>query len=509
MNTLNVAMLLEHAARVAPHQTFVIEEHQRFSFGEVESEACRVANALAGLGVRSGDRVALFLPNTSMFVIAYYGALKLGAIPVPLNVASPGPELARLLADAEATILIAYEPFMAAAAEAINVNQDRCRLLIANSPGSDACPPGTQRLADLMRDAADNFVTALTRPDDTAMILYTSGTAGQPKGAMLTHFNINFFAQLLAHDLWQLTADDVMLMVAPAAHIFGQSMINVACVAQARLSLMAKFDLPKFLNTIERDRVTFFAGVPTLGHYLLNASGLDRCDLSSLRVVMLSGAAVPPDLIRSVRARFQVDVITGYGMTEAVPITFVTAVEMARAPIGSVGQAVWGTAVMIVDDAGLRVPIGELGEIVVRGPQVFCGYYRRPLETAAAQRDDWFHTGDVGHVDEAGHLFIVDRIKDMIKRSGYAVYPAEVERVLVEHPAVAEAAVVGVPDAAVGEEIKACVVLKLGAAVTPDELIEHCKQQLAAYKCPRIVEVRDSLLKNPAGKIVRSTLRQA
>ncbi|NTU65077.1 MAG: long-chain fatty acid--CoA ligase, partial [Chloroflexi bacterium] len=200
---------------------------------------------------------------------------------------------------------------------------------------------------------------------------------------------------------------------------------------------------------------------------------------------------------------------TGYGMTEAVPITFVTAVEMARAPIGSVGQAVWGTAVMIVDEAGLRVPIGELGEIVVRGPQVFCGYYRRPLETAAAQRDDWFHTGDVGRVDEAGHLFIVDRIKDMIKRSGYAVYPAEVERVLVEHPAVAEAAVVGVPDAAVGEEIKACVVLKPGAAVTPDELIEHCKQQLAAYKCPRIVEVRDSLLKNPAGKIVRSTLRQA
>jgi long-chain acyl-CoA synthetase len=229
--------------------------------------------------------------------------------------------------------------------------------------------------------------------------------------------------------------------------------------------------------------------------------------LGTVRLVMLGGSALEPELLRAFRERFGVQVVTGFGMTEAVPVTFLTAEMIDRAPAGSVGRPVWGTRVKIVDEAGQPAAAGEPGEIIVRGPQVFQGYHNRPADTAAVWHDGWFRTGDVGRLDPDGHLFILDRLKDMIKRSGYSVYPAEIERVLHAHDAVLEAAVIGIPDPVVGEEVKAFVALKPGLATSAEELIRHCRAELAIYKVPRLIEFRDSLPRNPAGKIVRHALR--
>jgi long-chain acyl-CoA synthetase len=298
-----------------------------------------------------------------------------------------------------------------------------------------------------------------------------------------------------------------MLMAAPAAHIFGQAILNVACAARAALHLLPRFDVSGFVNSLDAERVTFFAGVPALAQHLLRSPLMAGRDLGAVRLVMLGGSPLDPELLRTFRERFGVQVVTGFGMTEAVPVTFLTQEMMDRAPAGSVGRPVWGTRVRIVDAAGQPVPAGEPGEIMVRGPQVFQGYHNRPDDTAAVWRDGWYRTGDVGTLDADGHLFILDRLKDMIKRSGYSVYPAEIERVLHSHEAVQDAAVIGVPDPVVGEEVKAFVALRPGLATSTEDLIRHCRAELASYKVPRLIEFRDALPRNPAGKIVRSALR--
>jgi long-chain acyl-CoA synthetase len=508
MHALNVAMPLDYAARINPRARFLTGGSDVFDFERMDAAARRFANVLASLGVTAGERVALLLPNTSSFVICYYGTLKLGAVPVPLHAGSPAPEVAFYLTDSAASVLVAAGSCVEAAADGF-ASVATCHHLIVDVPDSEAVAPPTLRLTELLTMAGEEFETAPTRPDDVAVILYTSGTTGRPKGARLTHFNIFFFSQLLTRELWRLTRDDVIVMTAPAAHIFGQAIVNVACTAGAQLHLLPRFDVAGFLQAVDEQHVTFFAGVPALAQHLLRTPLLRGRGLGSVRLVMFGGAAVDPELMRAFRSRFGVEVITGFGMTEAVPVTFLTADTIERAPSGSVGRAVWGTRVRIVDEAGQSLPPGEPGEIVVRGPQVFDGYHNRRDDTAAVWRDGWFRTGDIGRLDEDGYLFILDRLKDMIKRSGYSVYPAEIERVLHTHDAVAEAAVVGIPDRVVGEEVKAFVVLKPGMATSADELTAHCRSALAAYKVPRQIEFRDNLPRNPVGKIVRRALRES
>lgn len=508
MNILNTAMILEYAARRTPDRTCIIAGEQRLTFAQVDAEARRFANVLARLGVEQGQKVALLLPNAPVFVSCYYGALKLGAVPVPLGVTSPGPEIAYFLKDSDAVAVVAFEAFAQAAVEGFESAGTCQHLLLANLPGSEVCPPPAQRLAPLLESAPDIFSTVPTSPSDVAVILYTAGTTGQSKGVALTHFNYDFMAKFLVSDFWRVGPDDVILMVAPASHIFGQTIINAACAARARLTVLPRFEPEAFLRTIEKDQVTFFAGVPTLVHFMLNSPLVDEHNLRSLRHVMIGGAPLHPGMAKRFVERFQVEMITGYGLTEGVPVTFLNSDMYKRAPEGSIGLPAFGTTVRIVDGADRDVPPGEPGEIIVRGPQMFTAYYNRMEESAAAWRNGWFHTGDMGRIDEHGYVYIVDRVKDMIKRSGYAVSPAEIERVLLTHPAVAEAAVIGVPDEALGEEIKAFVALKPGANASAKELIAHCKTQLAAYKYPRLIEFRDSLPKNSAGKVLRRALRE-
>jgi long-chain acyl-CoA synthetase len=279
-------------------------------------------------------------------------------------------------------------------------------------------------------------------------------------------------------------------------------------MAGARAVLMERFDPVEFLTQIQEQKVTFFAGVPTLVYFMLNAPMVGDFDLTSLRRVMIGGDALPPQAMKALAAKFELEVITGYGLTEGVPLTYLSAAMMESSPEGSIGVPASGTQVRIVDEEGRDALPGEPGEIAAKGPSIFTEYFERPEDTAAAFRDGWFHTGDVGRVDEAGHFYIIDRIKDVIKRSGYSVFPAEIERVLLAHPSVANVGVVGIPDDALGEEIKAFVVPAPGQEIDEDTLISHAKENLAAYKYPRIIEIREELPLTPSGKVMRRELRQ-
>ncbi|MGA2820172.1 MAG: AMP-binding protein [Anaerolineales bacterium] len=504
MESLNVANLLDLRARLDPERTFFTASGEARTFSQVEADSQRFAGALAEMGVQPRQRVVLMLPNTADFPTAYYGALNLGAVPVPINVTSPSPEVAYYLADSDAVALVAAEGVLPAALEGF-AQVGTCRHLIV--AGEGAPPARAHRLRDLLGRARPLGEIARTGAAEEAVILYTAGTTGRPRGVVLTHFNYYFSANFISRDFWRVGPEDVILMVSPAAHIFGQMLLSAALVTRARLSLLPRFEPEAFLRTIQQDRVTFFAGVPTLAHLMLHSPQVENFDLSSLRAVMFSGAPLHPQVAEQFRKRFGVELSTGYGMTEGVPFTFLTGDRFDSAPPGSVGLPALNTEIRIVDEGDQPVAAEQLGEIVVRGPQVFQSYLNRPEETTAAMRSGWFHTGDIGRLDAQGHLYIVDRLKDMIKRSGYAVSPAEVERVLAAHPSVAESAVVGVFDAKVGEEVKAFVVLRPGARATAEELIAHCKTQLAAYKYPRLVEFREALPKNAAGKVLRRALR--
>ncbi len=345
-------------------------------------------------------------------------------------------------------------------------------------------------------------------PADPAVIIYTSGTTGVPKGAVLSHFTLYMNADISGR-LFEFEDSDVVLVALPLFHIFGlSSILNICVLLGGTMSLVPRFEVAAVLEQIQRDRVTILEGVPTMYIALLQAPGLDGCDLSSLRVAISGGAPIPAEIIDSFEHRFGVVILEGYGLSEtSSTTTFNISAEQRK--VYSVGKPIWGVSVQIWDDWGRPLPAGaaNVGEIVVRGPNVMTCYHNNPEATARAFAGGWFHTGDLGYFDSDGFLFIVDRIKDLIIRGGYNVYPREVEEVIYAHPAVAEAAVIGVPDARLGEEIHAVVVVKSERAVTEAELIEFVRQKLAAYKYPRTVEFRDALPKGPSGKILKKELR--
>ncbi len=508
MSILNIAMALEHSARKAPDKVYLRAGETRMTYGQVESDARRFASVLAGLGVGKGDKVDLLVPNSTDFVVCYFGALKAGCVAVPLDVTAPADEVAYFLTNSEAAVLVAVPDNAAAAAEGFK-RAGTCRhLVIAGTPPPESVPPGAKTLAGLMSKAGTDFDTVPTGPDDPAVILYTSGTMGRPKGAVETHSNYYLVPQFMSREFWELTSEDVILMVAPAAHVFGQALINVSCAVQATLTMVPRFEPELFLGTIERHRVTFIAGVPTLAHFMMNSPLVQKFDLGSLKHAMIAGSPMSAEMAEGFAKRFNLDLVTGFGMTESTFVTYLNSGMFRQAPPGAVGKPGYGTTVRVLDPNGRSLPPGELGELVMRGPQLASGYYRRPEETAESWKDGWFHTGDAGYMDAQGYVFLVDRIKEIIKRSGYSVAPAEVERALAAHPAVLESVVIGVPDEALGEEVKAFVVLRPGASATEAELIDHCKARLAAYKYPRLVEFRESLPKGRTGKIIRRTLRE-
>jgi long-chain acyl-CoA synthetase len=505
--SFNLATILRESAHSYPSKPVALFDEGAMTYAELDALSDRCAAGLRRAGIEPGDPVAIQLPNIPQFLITYFGILKAGAVVVPLNVLLKAPEIAYQLSDVGARALVVWAGVAGEAAKgAADAGLDR--IYVLGTPGIPEDEFGRPFEELLGADQPEHPILVQTEPNDVAAIIYTSGTTGQPKGAELTHFQIYMNAETPGR-LFGVRDDDVVLVALPLFHVFGLcSQLNVCVRFGSTMSLVTRFEPVKVLEVIQRDRVTVFEGVPTMYIALLSEPTIDDYDLSSLRVGVSGGAAIPAEVLDAVERKLGIVILEGYGMTEtAATATFNVSAEDRK--IYSVGKPIWGVEVQIWNEAGDRLPVGEsnVGELVIRGVNTPRGYHNRPDATAEAFAGGWFHTGDLGYQDDDGFIFIVDRIKDLIIRGGYNVYPREVEEVLYAHPAVAAAAVVGVPHELLGEDVKAFVELKPGASATVEEIIDFVKERVAAYKYPRELEFRASLPTNATGKIAKETLK--
>ena len=507
--SLNLASIIRSSAHSHPDRVAVIIGERRITYRELDGAARRFAGALLGLGVQPGKHVALMLPNVPQFVIAYFGAHYAGCPVVPLNVLLTANEVAYHLRDSDSVALVVWEGMLEPGRAGFD-RVEHCRHLVVASatPTAAGAVPGAYDMMSLIAGASPVEDLPPTQPDDTAVILYTSGTTGQPKGAELTHFNLFYNALYSRSKLLGMSNETVALVTLPLFHSFGQTVLQNAVLGTGgALVLLPRFTPDDALRLMQEHRVTLFAGVPTMYFALLHHPEASQYDLSSLQRCVSGGSAMPVEVMKAFDEKYGVNILEGYGLSETSPVASFNQLDRPKKP-GSIGLPIEDVEFRLVDDAGNRVTeSGVPGEIWIFGPNVMKGYYNKPEANEAAIQNGWFKTGDVATRDDEGFYFIVDRKKDMIIRGGFNVYPREVEEVLYAHPAVAEAAVVGVPDERLGEEIKAVIALKPGQATTVEDIIEHCKQSLAAYKYPRIVELRDALPKGATGKILKRVLR--
>ncbi|WP_185995265.1 long-chain-fatty-acid--CoA ligase [Nocardioides campestrisoli] len=515
----NLASLLEGSAASYPDRDAVVLGDTRLTYAQVDQFANMCANLLVSRGIKPGDKVALSCPNLPYFSIVYYGILKAGATVVPLNVLLRGREVAYHLQDSDAKAYFCFEgtpelPMAQAGHEGFEAAEDCEHFFVITADLGAASPvEGYETMAQAMGSQSAEFRAVDVEDDDTAVILYTSGTTGQPKGAELRHRNM--LSNALAGEVL-FGADperpDTYLCVLPLFHSFGQTVIqNGAFANGGTVVMLPRFEPVAALQLMAKEKVTFFAGVPTMFWGMLGSlddAGVDVKELAAnLRVAISGGAALPAEVHREFERRFGITIMEGYGLSETSPVaSFSVFGEPAR--VGSIGPAIPGVQMRLIDPdpAQWRDAEGDIGEIAIKGPNVMKGYYGRPEATEEAVRDGWFRTGDLARVDEDGWYYIVDRSKDMIIRGGFNVYPREIEEVLLTHPDVSLAAVIGVPHPSHGEEIKAVVIRNAGASVTEEELVAWAKEQMAAYKYPRIVEFRDSLPMTATGKILKREL---
>jgi long-chain acyl-CoA synthetase len=494
---LNLGTILQGSAEARPDHTAVRLNDRVLSYRELDRAARGVATSLRERGFAPGDKVALLVPNVPEFTIAYFGALYAGCTLVPLNVLLSAPEITYHLEDSGAKLLVAHPLFEAPARGG------------AEATGVAVVTTAAEGEATLAEMAAAPPLSALhaSASDDTAVILYTSGTTGKPKGAELTHSNLLLNCSLVVPKLVTVGPDDVALATLPLFHSFGQTCIQNAFIAVgASFTLLPRFTPQEAFEIMERDRVSLFAGVPTMYFALLHHQDDRDYDISTLRYCMAGGAPMPVEVMRAFEERYDVEVLEGYGLSETSPVASFNMLDRPRTP-GSIGYPVWGVEMCILDEQDRPLPDGEPGEICIRGHNVMKGYLGRPDATKEALRGGWFHSGDVGVRDPDGSYRIVDRKKDMILRGGFNVYPREVEEVLFTHESILEAAVIGVPHESHGEEVKAVVVPKPESGLTAEALIAWCRERLAAYKYPRIVEFSEGLPKGPTGKILKRELR--
>src|SRR4051794_328944 len=478
----NLADLLSRSAAEHPDHAAIKLDDSDLSYGALDEAAARVAGLLRAKGVQPGDRVGIMLPNVAYFPVCYFGALRAGAAVVPMNVLLKEREVAFYLGDSEAKVLLAWHEFADAAHAGAEQASAECVLV---EPGA---------METLLAHCEPVPEVAERKADDTAVILYTSGTTGTPKGTELTHDNLLRNVDVSA-GLFGIDDRTVTLGALPFFHAFGQTCaLNATVAAGGTLTLLPRFDPGEALEIIERDRVTVFEGVPTMYAAMLNHVG--SADTSALEVCVSGGAAMPVEVMRAFEERFGCKVLEGYRLSETSPPACFNRRDGERKP-GSIG--------LPIDAVEMRVE-GD-GEVLIRGHNVMKGYWRRPEATAEAiDADGWFRTGDIARVDDDGYFFIVDRKKEVVIRGGFNVYPREIEEVIYEHAAVAEAAVVGVAHPTLGEEVGAAVTLKVGAHVSAAELRDFVKQRVAAYKYPRHVWFVEALPKGPTGKILKRAI---
>jgi long-chain acyl-CoA synthetase len=488
----NLAHDLREAAQMYPDRPAVRLDDTVLSYARLDDLSARAAAWFRERGLGPGDPVGIMLPNVPHFPVFYYGVLRAGGAVVPMNPLLKAREVAHYLGDSGARLVLAADSAADEAAAG------------AAAAGAESVTISGPTLDEIASWPASQDEGVARRADgDTAVILYTSGTTGTPKGAELTHANMRRNASVTATSLLGLGPEDVVMGCLPLFHSFGQTCgLNAAMQSGACLTLIPRFSPKVALEVIERDQVTVFEGVPTMYVGLLG-EGADGTDTSSLRLCVSGGAALPVEVLHGFEKAFGAVILEGYGLSETSPVATFNRHDQ-RKP-GSIGLPIEGVELRLVnvDDDSVPAPPGEIGEIAIRGHNVMKGYWKRPDATAAAMRGGWFRTGDLARVDEDGFYYIVDRKKELIIRGGYNVYPREVEEVLYEHPAILEAAVIGVPHPALGEEVAAAVTLRPGETATPDELRDWVKQRVAAYKYPRHVWLTDGLPKGATGKLLK------
>jgi long-chain acyl-CoA synthetase len=521
--TLNLASIISHHAKLTPHNEAIVCGDARITFGELDKWSNRVANALVEMGIGHGDKVALCCPNVPHFPAVYYAIMKVGAAVVPLSVLSRPREVAYHLSDSDAKSIFVFED-VPDLPMAQNVKEgfdqvSSCGDLVVITINKETPSPFAEfkTLAQLTASQSDAFEAFPTRPGDTCAILYTSGTTGQPKGAELTHMNLmtNVTTTWATHmPALNFTdgAQKTVLITLPLFHTTGQTVqMNTNLYGGCRVVLLPRFDAKAALDVMMAEKVNFWVGVPTMYWALLEYVDKTGVDVSvvaeNIQVFTSGGAPMPVELMRRFYEKFGVRVYEGYGLSETSPLATFNHIERPSKP-GTVGQPIFGVEIKCFDDDDKEVPLGERGEVVIRGPNVMKGYYKRPEATVEAFRNGWFHTGDIGIMDNEGYLAIVDRKKDMILRGGYNIYPRELEEVIITHPAVSLCAVIGVPCERLGEEVKAFVVLKQGHELSADEFTAWCREQFAANKYPRHVEFRTELPIGATGKIFKRALKE-
>ena len=499
---MNIAGHVERAAKFFPDRAAILFEGMPLTYGELNAQANRLAHALRANGIGRGDRVALYLPNIPQFSVCYLAVLKAGAVAVSINSIFKYEEVKYIVNDSGAVALFTVGDLLPQVTRPEDRNVDGPHLNQVIVCEGD--PQGHVALDDWLSKGASHGKAADMLPDDPAVLLYTSGTTGFPKGATLTHGNVVSNMYATAHHAGY-RPDDRLALFLPLFHVFGQNFImNAAFNACATLVLHRRFVPDQVLDSIQRDRITMFFAVPTIYINLLNMD-LSKWDLSSVRYEFSAAATMPQEISRRWTERFGRPVYEGYGLTECSP--FACYNHDFRHKFGSVGTAVENFELKILDENGDELPLGEWGEICIKGPGVMKGYWGKPEDTGRALRGGWLHSGDIGSMDDEGYVFIVDRVKDMINVAGFKVWPAEVEQMLYRHPAVKEIAVYGIPDPINGEAVKAAIVLKNGVTATSEEIIAYCREHLAVYKAPASVEFVTELPKSATGKILKRVLR--
>jgi long-chain acyl-CoA synthetase len=478
------------------------------TYGELHASSQRLARGLARLGVRAGDRVMIYLPNGTEFVQAFYAALALGALVVPVNTRLAAKELDHLIEDSRPAAFVFHDELRETVAAITTLPRGVTRIAVGGAPRADAVS-----FEELLDARGEEALPELSADSVDCMIAYTSGTTGRPKGAVITHANL-----LVAHGFlnavdWGISGEDRYLVTTPLAHRTGLArLMNALCLGGTVIA-MSKFEPAAVLDVIEREQVTVAGMVPTVARMLLPhlRTGAGRC--ASLRRIVVTGEAFPVGLKQEIISLLpHVRLCSFFAMTEVGSVTSLSHEEQFTHAT-SVGRVIPGVEVKLVDEGGRGVPVGEVGELLVRSGEpgrfvTMREYYGQPEATAATITDGWVRTGDLARFDADGYLYIVDRKKDMVLSGGFNIYTKEVERVLVDHPAVADAAVVGVPDPVFGEAVAACVELLPGARVTAQELIEHCRASIASYKKPKYVYFVDALPRNALGKVLKAALRE-
>ncbi|HEX9879503.1 MAG TPA: AMP-binding protein [Candidatus Binatia bacterium] len=493
-----VGEVLENIARRSPHKTALIAREGQLTFSEVDAKATVLAGHLQQEGIRKGDRVGLLLPNSLAFALSYFAVQRIGAVSVVLDARLKGKELSGVLRDADLSLCVTHQRLMPEIGSIITEGKNLPLWVVEDGGGSS--------FEAKLASPAKEFVRPQLRPHEDAVILYTSGTTGEPKGVLLDYVNLAQFPYCMGR-LWKTDDKTILGCVLPMSHISGPIYCNEIVDKGSTMIIFDQMNPVTLLEGIQKHRVTFFHGIPVIFQLLLGVPNLKNYDTRSVEIAGMMGMTVPLPLMRAFKsAQPHIKAMQGYGLTETSPLITGTEIQDADTKMASIGKPVPGIEVKIVNDGGEEVPDGGEGEIITRGPHVMKGYFRKPGATAERIRDGWLYTGDIGRREADGYYYHLGRKDDMIITGGMNVYPADVENMLYELPQIQEAVVFPVPDSKRGNVIGAAVVPRRDGSVTEKELLAYLRSNLASFKVPERIEIRDSLPRTASGKVIKEAL---